>query len=64
MTKKLHYLDQIAAAAAERADLDARIAELAHTARQEGATWADIAAELGVSRQAAHQRFGEALETC
>ena len=33
---------------------DARIA----AARASGATWADIAGRLGVSRQAVHKRFG------
>jgi hypothetical protein len=27
-------------------------------AREQGASWADVGAELGVSRSAAHQRFG------
>ena len=32
--------------------------ELVAHARELGATWADIAAALGVTRQAARQRFG------
>jgi hypothetical protein len=43
--------------AAERARLDVRELELIDTARRQGATWAQVAAALGLaSRQAAEQR--------
>ena len=35
-----------------------RMRALVIQARQEGATWEDVARELGVSRSAAWQRFG------
>jgi hypothetical protein len=35
-----------------------RIDELVDACRHDGATWAEIAAALGTSRQAAHERFG------
>jgi hypothetical protein len=35
-----------------------RIDELVDACRQDGATWAEIAAALGTTRQAAHERFG------
>jgi hypothetical protein len=35
-----------------------RIDQLVDACRHEGATWAEIAAALGTSRQAAHERFG------
>lgn len=35
-----------------------RIEELVDACRHDGATWAEIAAALGTSRQAAHERFG------
>jgi hypothetical protein len=40
-----------------RAAMDALQAELVAQARAEGASWAAIAASLGVTTQAAHQRF-------
>ena len=36
---------------------DALVTELVIQARTEGATWADIGEALGVSTQAAHQRY-------
>jgi len=40
-----------------RRGLDALQTELVSTARAEGASWAAIGAALGVTTQAAHQRF-------
>ena len=36
---------------------DALVTELVNAARAEGATWADIGEALGVSTQAAHQKY-------
>lgn len=35
-----------------------RIAEVVQVCREQGASWAEIAATLHVSKQAAHERFG------
>jgi hypothetical protein len=45
------------ATAALRKGIDALQVELVGTAREEGASWASIGSALGVSTQAAHQRF-------
>ncbi len=45
------------ATAALRRGLDALQTELVSTARVEGASWAAIGEALGVTTQAAHQRF-------
>jgi hypothetical protein len=45
------------ATAAVRRGLDDLQAELVSTARAEGASWASIGEALGVTTQAAHQRF-------
>jgi hypothetical protein len=45
------------ATAAMRRGVDALQAELVATARGEGASWAAIGEALGVTTQAAHQRF-------
>jgi hypothetical protein len=45
------------ATAAVRRGLDDLQAELVSTARGEGASWASIGEALGVTTQAAHQRF-------
>jgi DNA-directed RNA polymerase specialized sigma24 family protein len=45
------------ATAAVRRGLDELQAELVITARGEGASWASIGEALGVTTQAAHQRF-------
>ncbi|MGC4789295.1 hypothetical protein ACLQ22_15865 [Micromonospora sp. DT178] len=50
-------LSQLSTVAADRARLDERELELIDRARHQGATWAQIAAALGLgSRQAAEQR--------
>ncbi len=36
---------------------EALVAELVSAAREEGATWSDIGETLGVSTQAAHQKY-------
>lgn len=46
------------ASAAVRQSLDALQEELVGLARDEGAPWSQIGAALGVTTQAAHQRFG------
>ena len=46
------------ASAIIRAALDALQHELVGLARDEGASWSQIGAALGVTTQAAHQRFG------
>ena len=45
--------DQIAVARAAEADLERLIARALHW----GATWAEVADVLGVTRQSAHQRY-------
>lgn len=50
------------AADALRAD-EARLRELVELARGHGRSWNRIAIALGVSRQAARQRFAEKIET-
>jgi hypothetical protein len=45
------------ATAALRRGVEALQAELVATARSEGASWASIGEALGVTTQAAHQRF-------
>ena len=45
------------ATAAMRRGVDALQGELVTTARGEGASWASIGEALGVTTQAAHQRF-------
>lgn len=49
------------ATAAVRRGLDELQAELVTTARGEGASWASIGEALGVTTQAAHQRFSSRL---
>lgn len=41
-----------------RAELDAQITESAQTLQAQGYSWAEIGRVLGVSKQAAQQRFG------
>jgi hypothetical protein len=53
-TEDLHAI--AAAAEAARADED-RLREAVHQARSQGRSWNQIAVALGVSRQAARQRF-------
>lgn len=48
---------QLQAAARLRHASEALVAELVAEARESGATWADIGETLGVSTQAAHQKY-------
>ena len=45
--------------ASARRELDRIEFEAVQTVREAGATWEDIGEALGISRQAARQRFGE-----
>ena len=49
--------DGIAAAHRVRQSADTLVTELVIAARSSGATWADIGEVLGVSTQAAHQKY-------
>ncbi len=51
-------LRALRAAAALQADVSARTGVLVRRARNAGYTWAEVAAALGVSRQAVHKRYG------
>jgi hypothetical protein len=51
----------LAATAALRDAADRKLFELVGFARSAGASWASIGEALGVSTQAAHQRFGPKL---
>jgi DNA-directed RNA polymerase specialized sigma24 family protein len=51
-------LRALRAAAALQADANQRTEILVRRARNAGCTWAEIAAALGVSRQAVHKRYG------
>jgi hypothetical protein len=51
-------LDRLADAAQAAADADRQLATAAHGARTAGATWTQIGDALGLSRQAAQQRWG------
>lgn len=46
------------AVAAVRTEVERREAVLVRRARNDGASWAQIAAALGVSKQAAHKKHG------
>ncbi len=41
-----------------RRDLEDRARELVVQARADGASWAQVGAALGMSKQAAHERYG------
>jgi uncharacterized protein with PIN domain len=51
----------LGATAALRDAADRKLFELVGYAREAGASWAEIGAALGVSTQAAHQRYGRGL---
>jgi hypothetical protein len=40
---------------------EAKLRELVHVARARGRSWGEIAIALGVSRQAAHERFADRI---
>lgn len=49
----------IRAAVASRASADAAVTAAVHEARDNGVTWVEIAAALGVTHQGARQRYGQ-----
>jgi hypothetical protein len=49
--------DHLGDLAALSADVDAQLLRSVQAARQEGYSWAEIGSRLGVTRQAAQQRF-------
>jgi hypothetical protein len=51
-------LQGLGAVAAVRAEIERREAVLVRRARNDGASWAQIAAAIGVSKQAAHKKHG------
>lgn len=53
-------LRALAAAAQAAGELERVVAVLVRRARNEGATWAQIAGALGVSKQAVHKKHGGA----
>ena len=55
-------VDELRALVAIRADLDSAIVEAVRGLRTSGTTWAEIGAELGITRQAALMYFNPRLE--
>ena len=55
-------VDALPALAALSAELDAAITTAVTGLRQAGYSWAEIAARLGVTRQAAHQRWASTAD--
>ena len=53
----------LAATAALREAADRKLFELVGFAREAGASWSSIGEALGVTTQAAHQRYGPKLST-
>jgi hypothetical protein len=51
-------LAQLARVVADRRDLERREAALVRRARNEGIVWEQIAASLGITKQAAHRKYG------
>lgn len=56
-------LRTIAELALRRDELDARLAEAVSAARTQQRTWAEIGIMLGVSKQAAHRKYGNPAPT-
>jgi hypothetical protein len=56
-------LRELRAAAALRRDAEQRVEAAVLSARQAGASWGLIGAQLGVTRQGARQRFERLVET-
>jgi hypothetical protein len=54
---KARHLVVLAAWERLRVRVDRRITDTVAAGRREGATWAEIAAALGVTRQTAHERY-------
>lgn len=55
-------LRDLARAVDAQREADVRIRELVAAARANGRSWGDIGVALGVSRQAAHERFAERVK--
>jgi len=51
-------LGRLIAAAHAAVDADSELAHAAHAARQAGASWTQIGDAVGLTRQAAQQRWG------
>jgi hypothetical protein len=51
-------LDRLSALTSVQVNLDSAAVTLALHARHAGATWQEIGERLGISKQAAHKRFG------
>lgn len=60
---KSSTLDRLDDVASAIADLDAIAHVLAKRARTEGKTWGEIGAALGITKQAAHLRYGDRKPT-
>lgn len=58
MTTKQKRLDDVARALGNLDAAESRMRHSVARAREEGATWAEVGEALGVTRQAAQQRFG------
>jgi hypothetical protein len=57
-SEKVHRLDRVAIAASAFESARAALHQAVHAALEHGASWSEIGGVLGVSRQAAFQRFG------
>src|SRR5690242_1251385 len=55
-------LDRLSALTSVRANLENAAFQLAIDARNAGASWQEIGMRLGISKQAAHKRFGMGVE--
>ncbi len=51
-------LNELVETVHDRAELEFRARRLVGEARKQGASWAQIGAALGITRQAAHERYG------
>jgi alkylation response protein AidB-like acyl-CoA dehydrogenase len=60
--RRSHYVEGVAAACVAVKTARECLDEAVRLARLHGVTWSEIGAELGVSRQAAFQRFGAPSE--
>lgn len=60
--KAIEPLDALAAIEHARWKLDQAQAEMVEAARSAGRSWGDVARALGISRQAARQRYGQPSE--
>ena len=59
---KADWLGQIYQARLARDGATIRVNDLVRWAREDGASWEEIAKELGVTRQAAWERYGKGVE--